>query len=100
MLTASEARKLSDIGFDVGLRLDLIEKTIRETATEGKYALWYCFEAKDDFFVEKIQKKLEAVGYAIDYFYDDEDEVYKFYINWRDAEIFLKILSVDAVRAI
>ena len=90
MLTASEARKLSDIGFDVGIRLDLIEKAIRETAAEGKYALWYCFEAKDKFFVEKIQKKLEAAGYAIDCFYDDEDKAYKFYIDWRDAENFSK----------
>ena len=85
MLIASEAHKLSGIGFDVGMRLDLIEKAIRETAAEGKYALWYCFEAKDEFFVEKIQKKLEAVGYAIDCFYDKEDEVYKFYIDWRNA---------------
>lgn len=85
MLTASEAHKLSGIGFDVGVRLDLIEKTIRETAGEGKYALWYCIKTKDEFFVETIQKKLEAVGYAIDCFYDNEDEVYKFYINWRDA---------------
>ena len=90
MLTASEAHKLSGIGFDVGIRLDLIEKAIRETAAEGKYALWYWFEAEDEFFVEKIQKKLEAAGYAIDCFYDNEDEVYKFYINWRDAENFSK----------
>lgn len=92
MLKAIEARKLSNIGFDMGVRLDLIEKAIRETAEEGKYALWYCFEAKDEFFVEKIQERLEAAGYAIDCFYDDEDEVYKFYINWRDAENFSKNL--------
>ena len=85
MLTASEAHKLSDIGFNVGIRLDLIEKTIRETAEEGKYALWYCIKTKDELFVKKIQKKLEAVGYAIDCFYDKEDEVYKFYIDWRNA---------------
>ena len=90
MLTASEAHKLSDIGFDVGIRLDLIEKAIRETAAEGKYALWYCIKTKDELFVKKIQKKLEAVGYAIDCFYDDEDEMYKFYINWRDAKNFSK----------
>ena len=85
MLTASEAHKLSGIGFDMGVKLDLIEKAIRETAEEGKYALWYCIKTKDEFFVKKIQKKLEAVGYAIECFYDIEDEVYKFYIDWRNA---------------
>lgn len=74
----------------MGVRLDLIEKAIRETAAEGKYASWYCIKTKDEFFVEKIQKKLEAAGYAVDCFYDNEDEVYKFYINWRESENFSK----------
>lgn len=83
MLKANEARKLSGVGFDMGVRLDLIEKAIRKTAEEGKYALWYWFEAEDEFFVEKIQKKLEAAGYKVDSFY--EDETYKLYINWRES---------------
>ena len=83
MLSAAEAHKLSNVGFDVSIRLDLIEKAIRETAAEGKYALWYCFRAKNEFFVEKIQEKLEAAGYKVDPFYENEE--YKFYINWRDA---------------
>ena len=83
MLKAIEAHKLSDVGFDISIKLDLIEKAIRETAAEGKYALWYCFRAKDEFFVEKIQKKLEAAGYKVDPFYENEE--YKLYIDWRDA---------------
>ena len=83
MLSAAEAHKLSNVGFDVNIKLDLIEKAIRETAAEGKYALWYCFRAKNEFFVEKIQKRLEAAGYKVDPFYEKEE--YRLYINWRDA---------------
>ena len=83
MLTANEARKLSNVGFDVNIKLDLIEKAIRKTAEKGKYALWYHFKDVDEYFSEKIQKKLEAAGYKVDPFY--ENETYKFYINWRDA---------------
>lgn len=84
MLKAIEARKLSNSGFNVGIKLDLIEKAIRKTAEEGKCALWYYFKDVDENFSEKIQKKLEAAGYKVDSFY--EDETYKLYINWRDVD--------------
>ena len=68
MLTASEAHKLSNVGFDVNIKLDLIEKAIRQTAAEGKYALWYCFRAKNEFLWKKFRKSWKRLGTRWIYF--------------------------------
>lgn len=63
--------------------LTRIENCIQEVAEEGAYALWYHLKNEDEYLSERIQKRLEAAGYKVDSFY--EDEIHKFYINWRDA---------------
>lgn len=83
MLSAAEARRIALLHDDVAEVLITIENCIQTTAEEGKYALWYYLENVDEYFSEKIQKKLEAAGYKVDSFY--EDETYKLYINWRES---------------
>lgn len=83
MLSAAEARKIALLYGDVVEVLTRIENCIKKVAEEGGYALWYHLKDEDECFSEKIQKNLEAAGYKVDPFY--ENETYKFYINWRDA---------------
>lgn len=84
MLSAAEARKIALLHDNVVKVLTRIENCIKRVAEEGGYALWYHLKDEDEYFSEKIQKKLEAAGYKVDSFY--ENEVHKIYINWRDAD--------------
>lgn len=83
MLSAAEAKKIASSCGPLVKILTRIENRIKEVAEEGAYALWYHLKNEDEYLSERIQKRLEAAGYKVDFFY--EDEGHKFYINWRDA---------------
>lgn len=83
MLSAAEAKKIASSCGPLVMVLTRIENRIKEVAEEGAYALWYHLKNGDEYLSERIQKRLEAAGYKVDSFY--EDEIHKFYINWRDA---------------
>lgn len=83
MLSAAEAKKIASSCGPLVKVLTRIENCIQEVAEEGAYALWYHLKNEDEYLSERIQKRLEAAGYKVDSFY--EDEGHKFYINWRES---------------
>ena len=83
MLSAAEAKKIASSCGPLVKILTRIENRIQEVAEEGAYALWYHLKNTDEYLTERIRKRLEAAGYKVDPFYENEE--YKFYINWRDA---------------